>query len=191
MNDFWVQAFRQLKADRLRTLLSLLGVSIGIFSIVVALTLVDSLQTTVRDSFAHKLKLCIRSDSGELLCYALKKLPDINIAELWLYPPAFNPRNLQKILNYRLHRFRLAFYCIQRFFKLLRIFFSPAQQKVRLSGDDRKRSVQFVRNVARKLPFAVEIGFYALKKLVERARKLIYLVVPASNRQKLVEFLCR
>ena len=52
MKDFWVQAFRQLKADSLRTLLSLLGVSIGIFSIVVALTLVDSLQTTVRDSFA-------------------------------------------------------------------------------------------------------------------------------------------
>lgn len=51
MNDFWVQAFRQLKADRLRTLLSLLGVSVGIFSILAALTLIDSLRATVRDSF--------------------------------------------------------------------------------------------------------------------------------------------
>lgn len=52
MNDFWVQAFRQLKADRLRTLLSLLGVSVGIFSILAALTLIDSLRATVHDSFA-------------------------------------------------------------------------------------------------------------------------------------------
>jgi len=52
MNDFWRQAFRQLKADRLRTLLSLLGVSVGIFSILAALVLVDSLQATVRESFA-------------------------------------------------------------------------------------------------------------------------------------------
>ncbi len=52
MNDFWMQAFRQLKADRLRTLLSLLGVSVGIFSILAALTLIDSLRATVRDSFA-------------------------------------------------------------------------------------------------------------------------------------------
>lgn len=51
MNDFWMQAFRQLKADRLRTLLSLLGVSVGIFSILAALTLIDSLRATVRDSF--------------------------------------------------------------------------------------------------------------------------------------------
>lgn len=52
MNDFWTQAFRQLKADRFRTLLSLLGVAIGIFSIVAALTLVDSVQTSVRDGFS-------------------------------------------------------------------------------------------------------------------------------------------
>lgn len=52
MNDFWTQAFRQLKADRFRTLLSLLGVAIGIFSIVAALTLVDSVQTSVREGFS-------------------------------------------------------------------------------------------------------------------------------------------
>lgn len=52
MNDLWMQTFRQLKADRFRTLLSLLGVAVGIFSIVAALTLVDSLQRSVQDSFA-------------------------------------------------------------------------------------------------------------------------------------------
>ncbi len=52
MNDFWTQAFRQLKADRFRTLLSLLGVAIGIFSIVAARTLVDSVQTSVREGFS-------------------------------------------------------------------------------------------------------------------------------------------
>lgn len=52
MNDFWMHAFRQLKADRFRTLLSLLGVAIGIFSIVAALTLVDSVQTSVREGFS-------------------------------------------------------------------------------------------------------------------------------------------
>ncbi len=52
MKDFWVQAFRQMKADSLRTLLSLLGVSVGIFSILAALTLIDSLRATVHDSFA-------------------------------------------------------------------------------------------------------------------------------------------
>jgi putative ABC transport system permease protein len=52
MNEGWTQAFRQLKADRFRTLLSLLGVAIGIFSIVAALTLVDSVQKSVHDGFA-------------------------------------------------------------------------------------------------------------------------------------------
>lgn len=52
MNDFWMQAFRQLKADRFRTLLSLLGMAVGIFSIVAALTLVDSVQASVREGFA-------------------------------------------------------------------------------------------------------------------------------------------
>ncbi len=51
MNDFLAQAFRELKADRFRTLLSLLGVAIGIFSIVAALTLVDSLQAAIREGF--------------------------------------------------------------------------------------------------------------------------------------------
>ena len=48
----WLRAFRELKADRSRTLLSLLGIAVGIFSIVAALALVDSLQASLRDSFA-------------------------------------------------------------------------------------------------------------------------------------------
>lgn len=52
MNEEWTQVFRQLKADRFRTLLSLLGMAVGIFSIVASLTLVDSVQQSVQDSFA-------------------------------------------------------------------------------------------------------------------------------------------
>src|SRR6187455_1176610 len=44
-------AFRALKSNLLRTILSLLGVTIGIFSIIAVLTLVDSLEKNIRDSF--------------------------------------------------------------------------------------------------------------------------------------------
>jgi len=46
-----VYAFRQLRGDRFRTLLSLTGISIGIFTIVTTLTLVDSLEKSITDSF--------------------------------------------------------------------------------------------------------------------------------------------
>ena len=52
MNDSLAQAFRELKADRFRTLLSLSGIAVGIFSIVAALTLVDSLQHSLHEGFA-------------------------------------------------------------------------------------------------------------------------------------------
>ena len=52
MRDVFAQAFRELKADRFRTRLSLLGVAVGIFSIVAALTLVDTLQGIIRDGFS-------------------------------------------------------------------------------------------------------------------------------------------
>lgn len=52
MNDYLAQAFRSLKADRFRTLLSLAGVAVGIFSIVAGLTLVEVLRRTLTDSFA-------------------------------------------------------------------------------------------------------------------------------------------
>lgn len=44
-------AYKALKANILRTVLSLLGVTIGIFSIIAVLTLVDSLEKNIRESF--------------------------------------------------------------------------------------------------------------------------------------------
>ncbi|MCU0369450.1 MAG: ABC transporter permease [Cyclobacteriaceae bacterium] len=44
-------AWRALKSNLMRTILSLLGVTIGIFSIIAVLTLVDSLEKNIRDSF--------------------------------------------------------------------------------------------------------------------------------------------
>ena len=52
MGDDLAQAFREMKADRFRTGLSLLGVAAGIFSIVAALTLVDAMQRSIREGFA-------------------------------------------------------------------------------------------------------------------------------------------
>jgi putative ABC transport system permease protein len=43
-------AWKALKSNLLRTILSLLGVTIGIFSIIAVLTLVDSLEKNIRDS---------------------------------------------------------------------------------------------------------------------------------------------
>src|SRR5690606_11088508 len=44
-------AWTALKSNLLRTTLSLLGVTVGIFAIITVLTLVDSLQQNVKDSF--------------------------------------------------------------------------------------------------------------------------------------------
>ena len=44
-------AWRALKSNILRTILSLLGVTIGIFAIIAVLTLVDSLEKNIKDSF--------------------------------------------------------------------------------------------------------------------------------------------
>lgn len=52
MGDILAQALRELGADRFRTRLSLLGVAVGIFSIVTALTLVDAVQQSVREGFS-------------------------------------------------------------------------------------------------------------------------------------------
>lgn len=46
-----ISAFRQLKVERFRTLLSLVGVCVGIFSIVAVLTVVDSMKRVLTDSF--------------------------------------------------------------------------------------------------------------------------------------------
>lgn len=50
---FWesvCMAFSSLKTDRLRTNLSLLGVTVGVFSIIAILTVVDSIETTLDDN---------------------------------------------------------------------------------------------------------------------------------------------
>src|SRR5690606_39291988 len=43
-------AWRALKSHLLRTILSLLGVTVGIFAIITVLTLVDSLEKNIKDS---------------------------------------------------------------------------------------------------------------------------------------------
>ena len=45
-----LQAFQQLSGNKLRTFLSLLGISIGIFCIIGVLSAVDSLEDNVRGS---------------------------------------------------------------------------------------------------------------------------------------------
>ena len=52
MRDVLAQVLRELGADRFRTRLSLLGVAVGIFSIVAALTLVDAVQESIREGFS-------------------------------------------------------------------------------------------------------------------------------------------
>ena len=68
-------------SNRFRTLLSLLGVAIGIFSIVAALALVDSLQKTLQDSFS--------SFGNDLLFVEREPLePDLNedgVFRWWAY----------------------------------------------------------------------------------------------------------
>lgn len=52
MRDVLAQVLRELGADRFRTRLSLLGVAVGIFSIVATLTLVDAVQESIREGFS-------------------------------------------------------------------------------------------------------------------------------------------
>ena len=52
MFDVLAQVLRELGADRFRTRLSLLGVAVGIFSIVAALTLVNAVQESIREGFS-------------------------------------------------------------------------------------------------------------------------------------------
>ena len=51
---FWeslVMAVQQVTVNRLRAMLSLLGITIGIFAIIAVFTIVDSLETNIRESF--------------------------------------------------------------------------------------------------------------------------------------------
>src|SRR5882672_1882306 len=48
--ESFVFAWKALRSNLLRTILSLLGVTIGIFSVIAVLTLVDSLEKNIKDS---------------------------------------------------------------------------------------------------------------------------------------------
>lgn len=77
-----LQAFQQLRANKLRSFLSLLGVSIGIFCIIGVLSAVDSLEDNVRGSLA---KL------GSDIIY-VKKWPWADVSgEWWKYIKRPNP----------------------------------------------------------------------------------------------------
>src|SRR5688572_15672879 len=43
-----IQAFRELRANKLRTFLSLLGITIGIFCIIAVLTVLDSMKNNIK-----------------------------------------------------------------------------------------------------------------------------------------------
>src|ERR1700733_4737481 len=47
-----VQAFQELRANKLRTFLSLLGITIGIFCIIAVLTVLDSLKNNIQKDMA-------------------------------------------------------------------------------------------------------------------------------------------
>ena len=48
-----VQAFQELRANKLRTFLSLLGITIGIFCIIAVLTVLDSLKNNIQKEIAR------------------------------------------------------------------------------------------------------------------------------------------
>ena len=50
--DSMRQAFQQLRTNKLRTLLSLLGITIGIFSIIAVQSAVDSFEYNIKNSFS-------------------------------------------------------------------------------------------------------------------------------------------
>lgn len=52
IKESFLFAFNALKVNRLRTLLTLLGITIGIFAIISVFTILDSLENTIRNSFA-------------------------------------------------------------------------------------------------------------------------------------------
>ena len=52
LSTSFLQALQELRANRLRTFLSLLGITIGIFSIIAVLTVLDSMEGNIRQSVA-------------------------------------------------------------------------------------------------------------------------------------------
>ena len=49
-----VQAFHELRANKLRTFLSLLGITIGIFCIIAVLTVLDSLKNNIQKASCRR-----------------------------------------------------------------------------------------------------------------------------------------
>lgn len=52
IKESFIFAFNALKVNRLRTLLTLLGITIGIFAIISVFTVLDALESTIRNSFS-------------------------------------------------------------------------------------------------------------------------------------------
>jgi putative ABC transport system permease protein len=82
-------AWRALKANLLRTILSLLGVTVGIFAIITVLTLVDSLEKNIKDSlnflgtgviYVEKWPF-LADNSGEYKWWDFWKRPNASYAE--------------------------------------------------------------------------------------------------------------
>ena len=53
LKESFVFAFISLATNKLRTLLSLLGITIGIFAIILVYSIVDSLEKSIRDSVSQ------------------------------------------------------------------------------------------------------------------------------------------
>ncbi|MGB2289929.1 MAG: ABC transporter permease, partial [Schleiferiaceae bacterium] len=53
LRESFVFAFISLATNKLRTLLSLLGITIGIFAIILVYSIVDSLEKSIRDSVSQ------------------------------------------------------------------------------------------------------------------------------------------
>ena len=51
ISQLLILALQSLKTNRLRTLLTVLGIVVGIFSIIVVMTIITMLQNTIEDGF--------------------------------------------------------------------------------------------------------------------------------------------
>ena len=92
-----VQAFHELKSHKMRSFLSLLGIGIGIFSIILVLSAVDSMERDIKKSFA---------EMGEDVIYIQKwpwSFDDPNY-EWWEYWKRPNPTIKEmKLIQERVH----------------------------------------------------------------------------------------
>lgn len=71
MKEFMVTVLEEFRADPFRTLLSLLGVAVGVFSIVAVLVLVDSLEAALKEGFEQ-------FGTGSLFVEQIPLEPDLN-----------------------------------------------------------------------------------------------------------------